>query len=373
MNKAIILLLTAVTILMASCGGEEKPKDPKAQLAALKKERSELEKKIEALEKGGAIKKDERKIPVSLTAMSPNAFYQYLELQGRVDAGKSVNATPEVPGVVQTIRVRNGQYVKKGQVLATLKAETIQKGIAELNQQISFAKTMYDKQKKLWAQDIGTEVQLLTAKNQYESLLKKKQTTQSQRNMYTINAPISGVVDDVNINVGDMANPGRPNTIRIVNTGDVKVEVDIPESYAGKVTSGSRAEIILPDFGDTMETRVRYVQKSIDPLKRTFTAEIKPPARGKLRPNMIAKVKIATYSSPRAFVLPVKVIQNINGADYVFVKDNKDRAKLKKVSLGKNYRGKVEIKSGLLLDDKVVTAGYEELNEGDKLSYTKNY
>lgn len=370
MNKAIIILFSAA-LFLASCGGEEKPKDPKALLAKLKKERAEIDKKIVALEQGGTIKKEERKIPVLLTDMSPNPFYQYLELQGRVDAGKSVNATPEAPGVVQSIRVRNGQYVKRGQVLATLKADAIQNGIAELDQQISFAKTMYDKQKSLWKQEIGTEVQLLTAKNQYESLLKKKTTIRSQRRMYTINAPISGVVDDVNINVGDMANPGMPNMIRIVNSGNVKVEVDIPESYAGRVRSGSRAQVVLPDAGDTMITNVRYVQRTIDPLKRTFTAEIVPPSKGRLRPNMITKVKIATYSNPRAFVLPAKVIQNINGVDYVFVKDNKDRAKLKKVTLGKNYRGKVEITSGLLLDDKVVSSGYEELNEGDKLSFAK--
>jgi RND family efflux transporter MFP subunit len=373
MNKTIILLLTAI-LFLASCGGDKKgkdtaEKDPKKALEKLKNEQKKIAAKIAELEASSGLKDSVRKIPVRLTSMFPDPFYQYLELQGRVDAGKSVNATPEAPGVVQRIHVRNGQYVRRGQTLATLKAETINNGIAELNQQISFAKTMYDKQKKLWAQDIGTEVQLLTAKNQYQSLLKKKQTTLSQRRMYVIKAPISGVVDDVNINVGDMANPGMPNQIRIVNTGAVKVKVDIPESYAGRVTSGSKAEVILPDFGDTMETRVRYVQKTIDPLKRTFTAEINPPSRGKLRPNMVTKVKIATYSNPRAFVLPAKVIQKINGGDYVYVKDNMDKAKLKRVILGKNYRGKVEIKSGLLLDDLVVTAGYEELNEGDKLSF----
>jgi len=370
MNKAIIFLVSTV-LFFSSCGDEKKPKDPKAELAKLKKERAALDKKITDLEDGGTIKKEERKIAVRLTDMYPTAFYQYLELQGRVDAGKSVNATPEAPGVVQSIRVRNGQYVRRGQVLATLKAETIQNGIAELNQQISFAKTMYDKQKALWKQEVGTEVQLLTAKNNYESLLKKKQTTLSQRRMYAIKAPISGVVDDVNINVGDMANPGMPNMIRIVNSGNVKVEVDIPESYAGRVRQGSRAQVVLPDAADTMITNVRYVQRTIDPLKRTFTAEIVPPSKGKLRPNMITKVKIATYSNPRAFVLPAKVIQKINGGDYVFVRDNKDRAKLNKVVIGKNYRGQVEINDGLLLDDQVITAGYEELNEGDKLNFAK--
>ncbi len=369
MNKAIIIISSAL-LFLASCGGKQ-INEAGADVASLKKQRLEIDKKIAALEQNNRDNTSGRKIPVQLTSMSPNPFYQYVELQGRIDAGKTVNATAEAPGVVQAIHVRNGQFVRKGQTLATLKADAVQSGIAELDQQIAFAKTMYDKQKKLWEQEIGTEVQLLTAKNQYESLIKKKNTIQSQRNMYTIKAPISGVVDDVNIQVGDMASPGMPNQIRIVNTSDVKVEVDIPESYAGRVQTGSRAEVVLPDFNDTMITNVRYVQKAIDPMKRTFTAEINPPSSSKLRPNMITKVKIATYTNPRAFVLPVKVIQRINDEDYVFVKDNTDKAKLKKVRLGKNYLGKVEIINGLNLDDQVVTAGYEELNEGDKLDFAK--
>ena len=371
MNKTIILFLSAI-ILFASCGEKGTAEERRTKkVAKLEKDIKEKQKEIKDLKKEGIKKDSIRKVAVRLTDMVPIKFFQFLELQGRVDAGKTVNATPEAPGVVQSIRVRNGQYVRKGQLLATLKADAIQSGIAELDQQISFAKTMYNKQKKLWAQDIGTEVQLLTAKNQYESLLKKKNTTLSQRRMYAIKAPISGVVDDVNITVGDMSSPGMPNQIRIVNTGNVKVEVDVPESYAGRVKSGSRAEVVLPDFDEKMITTVRYVQKSIDPLKRTFTAEITPTSKGKLRPNMITKVKIATYVNRRAFVLPAKVIQKINDKNYVYVRDNQDKALLKEVVLGKNYRGKVEIKSGLLLDDQVVTGGYQELNEGDKLSFTK--
>lgn len=371
MNKTIILFLSAL-LLVTSCGEKLSPEEKRTkEVAKLEKEKKELDKKIKALVKEGIKKDSIRKIPVGLTDMGLTEFSQYLELQGRVDAAKSVNATPEAPGVVQTISVRNGQYVKRGQILATLKADAIQNGIAELDQQISFAKTMYDKQQKLWAQDIGTEVQLLTAKNQYESLIKKKNTTLSQRRMYTIKAPISGTVDDVNITVGDMASPGMPNQIRIVNTGDVKIEVDIPESYAGKIHSGSSTRVILPDAHDTMLSNVRYVQKTIDPVKRTFRAEIKPTSMRGLRPNMIAAVQISTYQNKRAFVLPARVIQRINGENFVFVADKQDKAKLKKVTLGRNYRGQVEIASGLLLDDRVITVGYEDVNNGDKLSYQK--
>ncbi len=363
--KKISILLIGALIIATGCGDGEK------SLEDLKKEQKELSTKIRELEKASGKKNEVRKIPVRVLNMYPTIFNTYLELQGRVDAGNSVNATPEAPGVVQKIYVSNGQFVRRGQTLATLKAETVQNGIAELNTQISFAKTLYEKQKRLWAQEIGTEIQLLSAKNNYESLVKKKATIRSQRNMYAIKAPISGVVDDVNIHVGDMASPGMPNQIRIVNTSALKVEVNVPESYAGNVRRGSRAMIILPDSDDTLVTNVKYVQKTIDQVKRTFKAELNPSSLKGLRPNMIARVKISTYASPRAFVLPAKVIQKINGGDYVFVADKAGKAQLKKVKLGKNYQGQVEIKDGLLLDDKVIIAGYEEVNEGDKLSITK--
>lgn len=359
----IILMSLAV-----ACSESDKDK-----LAKLRTQQKEIEKQIKELESKNSKKDSVVPVPVVATNMTPEAFFTYLELQGKVDAGSSVNASPEAPGVVSAIYVSNGQAVRKGQVLASLRADAIQSGIAELDQQIAFAKTMLDKQKRLWEQEIGTEVQLLSAKNNYESLIKKKNTILSQRNMYSIKAPISGIVDAVNINVGDMANPGFPNMIRIINTSDVKVKVDIPESYGGSVHSGSKSMVIFPDLNDTILTNVQYVQRSIDPVKRTFNAEISPKSATGLRPNMIAQVKIATYENAHAFVLPVRVIQKINAKDYVYIVDKKtNKAKLQEVIVGKNYRGMAEINSGLYLDDLVITTGYEELNEGDKLSVIKN-
>jgi membrane fusion protein, multidrug efflux system len=371
MNKAIILLLS-FTLIIASCGNNDTPEQKRAkEVAKLEKEKKELDKQIKELQQAGVPKDSVRKIAVRIQKMDLSEFYTKLELQGRVDAGNSVNATPEAPGVVQKIYVSNGQFVRRGQTLATLKVETVQSGLDELNTQISFAKTLFDKQKRLWAQEIGTEIQLLSAKNNYEALIKKKNTISSQKRMYSIKAPISGVIDDVNIHVGDMSSPGMPNQIRIVNTSALKVEVDVPESYAGAVQSGSTALVIIPDAEDTLATNVKYVQKTIDPVKRTFKAELNPGSMRGLRPNMIARVQIATYYSPRAFVLPARVIQKINGGDYVFVADKTGTAKLKKVKLGKNYQGDVEIMDGLLLDEQVIVAGYEDVNEGDKLSITK--
>lgn len=366
--KHKINIILGLLFILASCGGDSKNKNAE-ELKKLRAEQKELQKKITELEKKTGIKDSIVPVAVELTNMYPTVFQNYLEIQGKVDAGEMVSANPEAPGIVSSINVHNGSYVRKGQVLATLKAETINNGIAELDQQISFAKTLYEKQKRLWAQEIGTEVQLLTAKNNYEALLKKKATIKSQRSMYYIKAPIGGVVDEVNIKVGDMASPGIPNMIRIVNASNLKVKADVPEAYVGQVRSGSKAMIIFPDSKDTVGGTVRYIQRMINPVSRTFNAEIGIPGGKNLQPNMLSIVKIVTYSNSRAFVLPIRCIQKINGKDYVFIHDGMNQAKLAPVTLGNTFNGKVEILSGLNLDDKVVTTGYEELNDGDKISF----
>lgn len=355
----------AIALAITSCGG--KPKDNKAELAKLKKEQKELQAKISKLELATGSKDSVRKVSVLVTSMTPTDFRTYVEIQGKVDADQTVVASPEAMGVVNAVYVHNGQYVSKGQVLATLRSDAISNGVAEIDQQISFAKTLYDKQKRLWDQEIGTEIQLLSAKNNYEAMLKKKETTLSQKSMYTIKAPISGVVDAVDVKVGQAVSPGMPNLIRIVNTSILKVKANIPENYASRIQNGNPTMVIFPDMNDTLLTKLDYITKTIDPMSRTFGSEIKLSNNGKYRPNMIAKVRVVTYQNSRAFVLSESVIQQTEKGNFVYVADANGKAALKKVTLGNSYESKVEILSGLNLDDKVITTGYEELNEGDAL------
>jgi RND family efflux transporter MFP subunit len=304
-------------------------------------------------------------------------FRNYIDVQGRVDAEQSVLATSEAPGIVQNLYVHNGQYVSRGQVLATLKSDAvisddIDKGIAELNQQISFAKTLYDKQRRLWAQEIGTEVQLLVAKNNYEALQKKKQTIEVSRkrvriakNSFSIIAPISGMVDGLDLKVGQMVAPGMVG-IRLINMSVLKVKADIPENYGSLVSAGKDAIIIIPDLQDTIGGKLSYVSPTVNPVSRTFDAEIRLGSNAKYKPNMIAQVKIVGYANDRAFVLPASVIQKTNDGDFVYV-DEGGKAKMRKVTTGQTYMGKIEIINGLNLGDLVIVNGYQDLNEGDRL------
>jgi membrane fusion protein, multidrug efflux system len=365
--KKVIYIAIIVCAFAACKGGDSKKQNPQERLAQLKKEVQERKDEITKLEAATGKKDSVKSKPIEVQTMQPSTFINYIDVQGKVDADNNMVASPEVPGVIQNVLVHTGSYVNKGQVVATLKVNILNDGIAELNQQIEFAKTMYDKQKRLWDQEIGTEVQLLGAKNNYEALLRKKTTLGTQKSMYNITAPISGVVDAVDIKQGSAVSPGMPIGIRIVSNSNLKVKANIAENYGSRVNGGDQVMLIFPDINDSIITKVGYVTKVIDPITRTFTAEIPISNNGKIRPNMIVKARVVGYRNDRAFVVGAGLIQRLNGLDYVYVADVDGTAKLKQITIGETYMGKVEVTSGLSLGDQIIINGQSDLNEGDKV------
>jgi membrane fusion protein, multidrug efflux system len=356
--------LTALTLL-AACGGKKLSKQE--QLTELKKQLSSTKDAIAKLEKEVGKKESVKAVPVEVMSLTPATFINYIDVQGVVDAENNMVANPEMPGVIQSVNVRIGQYVNKGQVVATLRANIMNDGLAELEQQIQFAKTLYDKQKRLWDQEIGTEVQLLSAKNGYEALVKKRTTLNTQKSMYNIVAPLSGIVDAVDIKPGSAVSPGLPIGIRIVSNSQLKVKAEIAENYGAKVKGGDQVMLVFPDINDTLITRVGYVTKVINPISRTFTAEIPVNQNGKLRPNMVVKARVVGYRNDRAYIVNAGLVQKIGEQSYIYVAMPDGTAKLKPVTLGESYMGKVEVLSGLNLGEQVIINGYNELNEGDKV------
>ncbi|HMN33402.1 MAG: efflux RND transporter periplasmic adaptor subunit [Chitinophagaceae bacterium] len=357
--------ITIFSALLAACGGSQS-KNPETELVSLKKQQKEIQEKIAKLEASQGKKDSIRVTPVEVISMTPSVFKNYIDVQGKVDIDEVVNAIPETPGIIQSILVKPGQYVSKGQVVATLRSETIDRGVAQLDQQINFAKILYEKQKRLWDQEIGTEVQLLTAKNQYENLLKQKQMSLSQKQSFNVYSPINGIVDAVNATVGQsFANPVNAPVIRIVNTNKLKIKANVAENYAGIVHTGSNTMLIFPDIRDTLITKINYAERTIDPITRTFATYISLSPNPRFQPNMTAQVKIATYENNRAWVLPIAVIQKTDQGDFVYKVDEKNKALLVPVTLGNTYMGNVEILSGLNLGDKIITVGYDQLNNND--------
>ena len=360
--KAIYAI--ALVMFLASCGSDQ-PKDKKAELEQLKKERTELSAKIDKLQaelgngQSTAAVKD-----VTVATVNETVFRNFLEVQGVVDAEDNVQITPEVPGSVTAIYVKIGQQVSRGQVLAQLDDKVLSQSIAQLQTQLDLATTVFNRQKNLWDQKIGTEVQFLTAKSQKEGLQKQLAGLQSQAAMSKIKSPVSGTVDAMDLKVGQSVAPGQPTGIRIVNASKLKVVALVAETYAGRVNQGDEVEVSLPDAQDSLKARISFAAKMIDPVSRGFNVEVKLPSNKKFRPNMVAVLKIVDYENENALIVPVNSIQRSETSEYVFIAVN-GKAKRTNIKTGKISEGNAEVLSGLKAGDQVITTGFQDLNEGD--------
>ncbi|MGI4760214.1 MAG: efflux RND transporter periplasmic adaptor subunit [Janthinobacterium lividum] len=364
--------LLAAALFLASCGGA---KDPNAELAKLKADQAATQAKIADLEaKTGAGKAAEAAgaVPVSILKVASENFAGYLDVQGRVDFDQNATVGARAAGTLTSVRVQRGDRVSKGQVLATVDASILDANIAELRTRLDLAKIVYEKQAGLWKQQIGTEIQYLQAKNTYQGLQRNLATLNQQRALYNVVAPYGGVVDNVIPKLGETVAPGAP-VVQLNSGQGGKVLADVSEAYAGSIKAGDKALVTLPDLGtEEIPSTVRTVSRTISATSRTFTVELRLPSNqaGKLRPNMVATVRIQNYGQANATVLPVDLIQHDEENAYVLIvnrEGGKATAAKRVIKTGQTYNGKQEITSGLKAGDEVISAGYQNLNEGQLL------
>jgi len=357
------LIYIPALILLAACSN--KPKDKKAELADLKKQQADLSTKIATLQAEVGTTDSAKTTDVSSVVLKAADFTNYVQIQGKIDAQDNVTAYPQAAGTITALYVKVGQHVGKGQVLAQLDASVLNQNIAQAETQVTLNKTLFERQKNLWDQKIGTEVQFLQAQTALQSSVKQVAALRQQADMYRITSPINGTIDQMDLKLGQVAQPGITG-IRIVNADVLKVKADVPESYAGTVNTGNTVKILIPDANDSLTTKVTFAAKVIDPTSRSFGVEIKLPVRKTLRPNMTAIIQIANYSKRNTIVAPVKAIQKSEAGDYVFVNNN-GVAKRVNVKVGATYGGQSEILSGLKTGDELVTEGATEIEDGDKI------
>lgn len=356
------ILYISTVLFLAACG---KPANKADELAKLKSQEADLSQKIANLEKEIGKKDSVKSTDVSTIIVNPSKFTNYVQIQGKIDAQDNVMAYPQVSAVITSISVKPGDHVHKGQIVAELDKSVLNQNIAQVETQVSFNKTIFERQKNLWDQKIGTEVQFLQAQASYQSSLKQLASLREQADMYRITSPINGTVDQMDLKLGQIASP-LVSGIRIVNTDLLKVKADVPESYAASVNQGDNVIILFPDLNDSLKTKITFAAKVIDPLSRSFSVEIKLPPNKNLRPNMTAVLKIADYSKKSALVVPINAIQRSEAGDYVFVDEN-GFAKKKIVKVGATYGGNSEIINGLNSGDQLVTLGASEIEDGDKI------
>lgn len=360
-----ISTIIAASILLASCGGD-KAKNNDAELAKLKTERAKIDAQIKTIEAQAGKDNPRKATPVATLEIVPTNFTSYIEVQSQVLGEENVLATPQAPGVVTNLNVKAGQKVNRGQVLATLDAAAIDQQIKGADIQMSLAKTLFEKTKTLYAQNIGSEIQMLQAKAQYEGAQKQKEALQAQRNMYRIISPISGTVDNVPLKVGEMASPGQSG-IRVVSFDDLKAEANLGENYIGKVQTGDKVNLVFPDINDSINTKISYVSRQVDPVSRAFLVQIRLGNNKKIYPNMSCKMKIANYENANAIVVPVQVIQKTAKGDMVYITEN-NKAKATLVTVGRNANGMAEITKGLKVGDKVITEGFGDIDDGETIA-----
>lgn len=373
-NKHLLQILAfgLVAALLSACGS--KPLDKPAQLAALKDQKTKIEAEIAALEKelGSTNTAEKRVKTVGLTEVATGVFRHYIDLQGKIDAEENVPVTTKMPGTLTRIFVKNGDNVQKGQLLAQVDDGVMLKSLAELEGQLKTAEDIYNRQKTLWDQKIGTEVQFIQAKSQKENLERSITTLKENWGQTKIYAPISGTVDLVILKTGQAISPGMP-LCNIINLSQLKVVGDVTEAYASKVRKGDQVVVFFPDLKKEITTRVTYVSKTINPMTRTFSVECALPAGADYRANMIAVMKIIDYQNPNAIAVPVNLIQTAEEGDFVMVaeKTGDKQATAKKATIvqGSNYNGIVEIKNGLKKGDFVISTGFQDVNNGEAIAF----
>lgn len=395
MQKIIHVLFIAATLTLASCGnkgGDNSLAGKKAELEKLKKEQTANDDKIKALEKEiakldtSATKDDVAKLVGTMPVTLQN-FSHYIDLQGRVEAEDISYISPRLGGgQVRAVYVKRGDYVKKGQLLLKLDDAIVKQQVAASKQstetiktQLTLAKDVYNRRNNLWKQGIGTEIELITAKTNVESLekqlaaanenIKVQQEQQSGANVYS---DVEGIADEVNVRVGEMFTgfSGTAPQIKIVNTSNLKVVTDVPENYSGKVKQGSTLSVTLPDINKTVSATVNNSGRVIDPNSRSFRIEAKLPQDATIRPNQIAQVHILDYNAPSAIAVPVNTVATDEKGKYVYVavtEGGKLVARKKQIVVGELYGEKIEVKSGLAPGDQLINDGYQNIYDGQLL------
>jgi membrane fusion protein (multidrug efflux system) len=374
----LVVILT-LGLFATGCGSksEQTPAtDKQARLVELKKQIALLDAEAAALElELNPAGKVERSKVVGVQLFPPTVFKSFIDLQGSVTADQELYINAKMPGTAEQILIKTGDYVKQGQTVLTLDDAVLKQGLAEIEAQLAFANDMYEKQKALWDQKIGTEVQYLSAKNNKESLEKRIVTTKEQWDMSKVKAPVSGVIDEVMIKPGQTIAPGVP-IARLVNFSKLKINANVPESYAGRIKPGNAIKIYFPDIQKEFDSRVSYVSPVIDRVNRTFNVEAALPANmSGILPNMISILKIVDYVNPQAYVIPINLLQRDSQGDYIMVADSSGstwKAAKRMVNIGKFYNDQVEVKSGLEPTSKVIVLGYQDLIEGENLTVQNN-
>ena len=380
MTKKIVSLLIASAIF-ASCGNKDNTqtvdqliaaknnKELQARKAAIQADLAKIDAALATLN----VRKEEAL--VSVATLKDTVFNHYLDIQGSVNTKENILIQPEMPGTLIALNVKAGQRVSKGQLLARVDDGGSSQQVASLETQYQLAKTTFERQKNLWNQKIGSEIQYLQAQTQMLSLQRSVAQAKAMLSKTEIRAPFSGTIDEVFVEKGQVVSASPQGLMRIVNLNNMYVSTSVPESYIGKLKVGTQVDVFLTSLNKNYKGKVRQIGNFINPNNRSFGIEVSiPNPENLLRPNQVAKLKVIDYTVKNAIVVPSNVIQEDGkGNQFVFVASNSNgktaTAKKAMVTTGKSSDNVTEILSGLSANDIIVIEGVNTISEGMKLNF----
>lgn len=375
-------LIVCSIIVLAACSGNKEKKGSlgakKQELEKLVKERDALLTKISTLENeigriDTSVKNEKAKL-IEAMALVNQDFSHYIELQGKITTESVYYVTPRgMGGQVKSIFIKQGDNVKKGQLLMKLEDGIIQQNIKQVEGQLAFAKNIFSRQENLWKDGIGTEIQYLSAKNNVESIEKQISLIMEQLGTTNVLSQVSGIVDNVSIRVGETFIGSPMAGITIVNPTFLKAVVEVPENYISKFYKGMKTIITLPDINKSINSEVSLISETINVTSRSFIAESKIPSMPNVKPNQLAIIKILDHQAKNVIVIPVQTVQTDEKGKYVYtlsVENGKMIARKKNIQVGEFYNELIEVTAGLTSGDQIITKGFQGLYEGQLLTTT---
>jgi len=374
MKKVLSIIL--VSTLLVSCGNKKKEsieeivksnnlEKIKEKYAEVKTQEQALLQKLKVLDSAKKVLEGTKSLQLITTyEAKEEVFNHYLEIQGSVVTKQNIILYPEFTGTLTRVYVTEGQHVSKGQILAKIDDSGLGQQLAQVRVQENLAKTTYERQKKLWEQNIGSEIQYLQTETSYKAQQSAVKQLEAQLSKTNVVAPCSGVIDDVISEQGSVVVPGQSPILRIVNLGDMYVEAEVPENYLPNVVVGKQVVAFFPVLNKTVSTKVRQVGNYINPNNRAFKIEVGIPNKSNdIKPNLTTRLKINDYTNHKAILIPQNVIsENGNGDQYVYVvKDidalNRAIAKQVIITTGKTQGDFIAVLSGINPGDQVINEG----------------
>ena len=368
--KKILFVLSAALIVAACSTQPEGDAAKREKLQELKQQAHDLEQQITAIEKELNTNAEKEVVKIKAVSLETQKFEHFIEVTGTVEADEDVNVAPETAGIIEEVLVSEGQNVKKGQVLARINTDVLERSVDETQVQLDLAKTNYERQKNLWDQNVGSEMEYLRAKNNMESLEKRIQSLQTQIDLAEIKSPADGVVDVVYQKKGNIGSPQTPFA-KVVNISHLKIYGDVSESYLTKVHQGDEVQVRFPALNSETEAKIAQIGNVIDPNNRTFRIRINLNNPDKtIKPNLISVLKLRDYVNPSAIVVPALYVKEDFSGHYTYIVDESGSVPVAKkvyVTPGVSDNNLTEIVDGLQEGMLVVSEGYNQIADGTEV------